>query len=234
MQLLAEIGPQFVGQTLIAVLAITLTLAAGHIDVFIDGADDLGNADLSGGTRQTVPPTGTAHTLDQTGLAQLGKELFEIGKGNALTLGNIRQRYRTGFIMYREIQHGGEFVLPEGVALRCALQFDVGIQWLHLIGVGLLASVGQLLMTRAYSHAPASQISHYSYSSILYASLIGWLLWEEWMDGWAWFGAGLVALSGILLIRRRPVTLSADEQGVASPAATAPGSDAPAGRSPPV
>lgn len=114
-----------------------------------------------------------------------------------------------------------------------AWKTPVGIQWLHLIGVGLLASIGQLLMTRAYSHAPASQISHYSYSSILYASLIGWLLWEEWMDGWAWFGAALVALSGILLIRRRPVTLPADEPAVATAAAAGSGSDAPAGRSPP-
>jgi len=114
-----------------------------------------------------------------------------------------------------------------------AWKTPIGIQWLHLIGVGLLASIGQLLMTRAYSHAPASQISHYSYSSILYSSLIGWLLWEEWMDGWAWFGAALVTLSGILLIRRRPVTLPADEPAVATAAATGSGSDAPAGRSPP-
>lgn len=58
-------------------------------------------------------------------------------------------------------------------------------------------------MTRAYSYAPASQISHYSYSSILYASAFGWLLWDEWMDSWAWFGAGMVVISGVLLIRRK-------------------------------
>ncbi len=77
-------------------------------------------------------------------------------------------------------------------------------QWLQLIALGLLASFGQFFMTLAYSHAPASQISHFSYSSIVYASFAGWLLWDEWMDGWAWLGAGLVVLSGILLIQRKP------------------------------
>ncbi len=84
-----------------------------------------------------------------------------------------------------------------------AWQTPQGIEWLHLLGVGLFASTGQVLMTRAYSHAPASQISHYSYSSILFASLIGWWLWDEWMDSWAWLGTVLVVLSGTLLIRRR-------------------------------
>jgi drug/metabolite transporter (DMT)-like permease len=76
----------------------------------------------------------------------------------------------------------------------------------HLLLVGMAAAGGQYFMTRAYSIAPASQISHYSYSSILYASLIGWLLWDEWMDGWAWFGAALIVLSGMLLLRNKAVT----------------------------
>jgi drug/metabolite transporter (DMT)-like permease len=76
-------------------------------------------------------------------------------------------------------------------------------QLLQLILLGVLASGGQFFMTRAYSFAPASQISHYSYSSILYASALGWLFWDEWMDSWAWFGAGLVVISGVLLIRRK-------------------------------
>lgn len=80
-------------------------------------------------------------------------------------------------------------------------------QLMHLLLLGLMAGTGQLLMTKGFSCAPASQISHYSYSSILYASLVGWLLWDEWMDIWAWTGAALVVLSGIMLLRvkQRPI-----------------------------
>lgn len=74
-------------------------------------------------------------------------------------------------------------------------------QIFQLLFLGLSASTAQIIMTKGYALAPASQISHYSYSSILYASLIGWIFWDEWMDIWAWFGALLIVISGILVIR---------------------------------
>lgn len=74
-------------------------------------------------------------------------------------------------------------------------------QLMNLLLLGFMAAAGQIFMTRGYSMAPASQISHYSYSSILYATLVGWLLWDEWMDLWAWLGAALIVLSGVMLIQ---------------------------------
>ncbi len=74
-------------------------------------------------------------------------------------------------------------------------------QLLQLLLLGLLASLGQFFMTQAYALAPASQISHFSYSSVLYASFLGWLIWDEWMDAWSWLGTLLVILSGILLVQ---------------------------------
>jgi drug/metabolite transporter (DMT)-like permease len=76
-------------------------------------------------------------------------------------------------------------------------------QLFQLLLLGLSAVVAQIIMTRAYFLAPASQISHYSYSSILYASLAGWLLWDEWMDLWSWLGTALIITSGVMLIRVR-------------------------------
>ncbi len=79
-------------------------------------------------------------------------------------------------------------------------------QLLQLLLLGLLASLGQFFMTQAYVFAPASQISHFSYSSILYASFFGWLIWDEWMEAWSWLGAILVILSGILLVQVKNVS----------------------------
>ncbi|MDJ0881278.1 MAG: DMT family transporter [Gammaproteobacteria bacterium] len=76
-------------------------------------------------------------------------------------------------------------------------------QLLQLLLLGMFAASGQYFMTQAYALAPASQISHFSYSSILYAAIIGWWLWEEWMDLWAWTGAVMVVISGLLLIKYR-------------------------------
>ncbi len=76
-------------------------------------------------------------------------------------------------------------------------------QLLLLLLLGTLASLAQFVMTRAYGFAPASKISPFSYSAVLYASLLGWLFWDEWMDSWAWLGAALIVIAGVMLLRRR-------------------------------
>lgn len=87
-------------------------------------------------------------------------------------------------------------------------QTPSGTQFSALLLLGLFASAGQLSMTHAYQCAPASQISPFSYSAILYASFVGWWLWGELLDQWAWLGAGLIAAAGLMLLRYQPQALA--------------------------
>ncbi len=73
--------------------------------------------------------------------------------------------------------------------------------WALLITMGVIASVGQLLLTRAYAHAPAAQVGPFSYSTIVYAAVAGWLLWGEVLDAFTLTGAVLVCVGGVLTIR---------------------------------
>ncbi len=73
--------------------------------------------------------------------------------------------------------------------------------WPLLIVMGAVASFGQLLLTRAYSHAPAAQVGPFSYSTVVFAAAAGWLLWGEVLDLYSLSGALLVCLGGILTIR---------------------------------
>jgi drug/metabolite transporter (DMT)-like permease len=63
--------------------------------------------------------------------------------------------------------------------------------WLAFIGMGLLAAIGQLAMTRAYAIAPASDIGMWTYSSVIFAGLFGYVLWQEPVT-LAWFSGVLV------------------------------------------
>ena len=73
---------------------------------------------------------------------------------------------------------------------------------LVLLGaVGALATFGQLLLTRAYALAPAARVGPFTYSTVVFAALLGWLLWGEVPDRLSVVGALLVALAGILAIR---------------------------------
>lgn len=71
-------------------------------------------------------------------------------------------------------------------------------QWGLLLVLGLVATGGQLLMTRAYALAPAGRVGVFAYTTVLFASAYGWLLWDERPDlTWA-LGAALIIAAGVL------------------------------------
>lgn len=73
--------------------------------------------------------------------------------------------------------------------------------WLLLLLLGVFASGGQLLLTRGYAHAPAAQVGPFTYSTVVFAAVLGWFLWGDVFDALSVLGAGLVCLGGVLAIR---------------------------------
>lgn len=74
-------------------------------------------------------------------------------------------------------------------------------EWLLLIGVGIASTVVQLLITRGYASAPASQVGIFSYSSVIFGALIGWLFWNELLDVNSLIGGVFITGAGILTLR---------------------------------
>ena len=62
------------------------------------------------------------------------------------------------------------------------------IQILFLLGAGLSAAVGQIGITLAYSFAPAKDISIFTYASIIFTALFGFILFGESPDMFATVG----------------------------------------------
>ena len=80
-------------------------------------------------------------------------------------------------------------------------------EWLLLIGLGLVGTVGQFFLTKAYHMAPASQVGPFTYSSLLWASLAGWLFWDEWPASNVFMGAALIITAGlVILYSKKPST----------------------------
>jgi drug/metabolite transporter (DMT)-like permease len=74
--------------------------------------------------------------------------------------------------------------------------------WGTLLLMGMLATGGQLLLTRAYAHAPAAQVGPFIYTSVVFAGLLDAWLWKLWPDHLFLAGAAVVCLAGILALRR--------------------------------
>ncbi len=74
--------------------------------------------------------------------------------------------------------------------------------WMLLVLSGLAGALGHLFLIRALRLAPASVIAPFSYSSLIWATLFGFVIWGDWPDFWTWIGAALIIGSGLYIFYR--------------------------------
>lgn len=68
-----------------------------------------------------------------------------------------------------------------------------------LLLAGLCAAGGQFSITAAYTYAPAKQISVYDYSQIIFASVLGFVLFGEIPDVYSLLGYLIIIASSVLI-----------------------------------
>lgn len=71
--------------------------------------------------------------------------------------------------------------------------------WLTVIGVA--ATAAQLLLVQAYRHADMTVVEPLSFVRLLWAALLGFLIFAESPSPWVWGGALVIFLAGISLAR---------------------------------
>ena len=86
-------------------------------------------------------------------------------------------------------------------------QMPTGPQWLMMAGVGMIATVGHLLITRAYEQAEASLLAPLAFTEIVMATVLGWYFFNDLPDRWTTLGVAILIGSAVYIsIReRRPV-----------------------------
>jgi S-adenosylmethionine uptake transporter len=68
---------------------------------------------------------------------------------------------------------------------------------LWLLPVGVLAALGQLCMTKAYSRGSTLVVANLQYSGIVFGALFGLMLFAEQIPLMGWLGMALIMASGI-------------------------------------
>ncbi len=71
-----------------------------------------------------------------------------------------------------------------------------------LFGVGLSGAAAQWLLSTAFKNAPAAIVTVFNYSGIVWATLFGWMIWNEWPLPAVFAGAAIVIASNFLIIWR--------------------------------
>ena len=68
---------------------------------------------------------------------------------------------------------------------------------LLLLAVGVSGTLAQLAMTRAYQRGRTLMAASFAYSTVVFASLFGMVLWHERLSVGAWLAIALIVVSGI-------------------------------------
>jgi len=88
-----------------------------------------------------------------------------------------------------------DFVLP------------TGIQWIYLIGISAMGLFSQIFLTFAFRLAPASEVSIYSYSIIIFGAIFGYVFWGEVSDIYSIIGGVIIVIVSIILYIKQKHTV---------------------------
>ena len=93
------------------------------------------------------------------------------------------------------------------VGCVCATVFGVTVwcepsmqEWILLAVISIMSVAAQLLLVKALEYAPASILQPFNYSLLVFATIIGFLVFRELPDRWTIVGAGIVIASGLYVI----------------------------------
>lgn len=73
---------------------------------------------------------------------------------------------------------------------------------LVLLGIGVTGGVAQVLLTEAYASAQVSALGPYSYTSILWATLLGIVVFGDWPGVSMGAGAAMIVIAGLYILHR--------------------------------
>ena len=82
--------------------------------------------------------------------------------------------------------------------------------WSLLVALGLLATVGHFALIRAFDYGTAMLLSPFVYTQLVWAMLLGLLVFGDFPDAWSLTGMAIIVASGLYLANRQRFTVRRD------------------------
>jgi drug/metabolite transporter (DMT)-like permease len=79
------------------------------------------------------------------------------------------------------------------------------VDWLAMVAMGALGGVGHLILIRALTIAPASLLAPFVYTQIVWALVLGYLVFGDVPDRWMLVGCAVIVASGLYVFYREAV-----------------------------
>ena len=83
-----------------------------------------------------------------------------------------------------------------------------GYEWLLLAAMGIFGGIGQILLVFAFQRAPAGIIAPFEYTTLIWATGYGFVIWGDLPDLLTVIGATIIAAGGVYILYRETATKS--------------------------
>ena len=127
--------------------------------------------------------------------------LLALGAGVALALYFLLSRWVAGGASAIAVIFQTNMIAA--LALACLMPWvwtpPSPSQWAMLAALGAIASFGHFLILRAYDHAEASLLAPLAYSEMIMATVLGWIVFGDFPDGYTFAGVGILVAAGLVL-----------------------------------
>jgi len=90
-------------------------------------------------------------------------------------------------------------------------------EWGLLCILGLVATIGHILVVYAFKHAPVSVLAPFQYVEIIGSTILGLLLFGDFPDGATWVGILIIVGSGMYVFHREAIMNTSEAQTRHSP-----------------
>lgn len=141
-----------------------------------------------------VDPTGKMNLVALVGIA--GGMLAALAKVTIRRLS--RTEPTTRIVFYFAVTATGVSAIPASLVWVVPDRHEL----LVMIAIGMVGTLGQLALTRAYSISNAGTVAPLTYFSVIFGGVYGYLFWNEIPDMQFVSGALLISLAGLLTLKR--------------------------------
>jgi drug/metabolite transporter (DMT)-like permease len=140
---------------------------------------------------------GSGHIGAYGGLVAIGAAL-----STACATIAIRHLGATEAVTTTVFWFGVTSLVPLGLAMPFVAHAHDGPTFAAIAALSLAGGIAQLALTGALRLAPVSLVMPMDYSALLWASLLGLLLFDQAPSRWTWLGAPIVIAAGLVILWR--------------------------------
>lgn len=112
----------------------------------------------------------------------------------------MRQIARRESSMLQMLYTNGVFLVGTGVACVFVWQTPTWFELGLLLGIGVVGGLAQYALFEGCRHAPASVMATVEYTALIWAFILGFLIWGDIPVPAVFMGAALILLAGMLLL----------------------------------